>query len=225
MMDWTPLRDIPDPALVVMCGASGSGKSTLATFWDGQVVSSDQLRALIAAAGVPADDNRDTFDLVHRVSGHAAAPGAAHRGGRHQRGPRAPAPAAGLAADTEVSRRRGGLLAAAGDLPGPQRGPDAGQVPEDVVRRQYKRLTAEMPSKSEGFERVIVTGGESWLARHGGRELPLCCAPDGWGRTTTPGWRARRTAWPWPGRTGHVMACYAPACYGVRGYGRADEAP
>ena len=127
-MDWTPLRDIPDPALVVLCGASGSGKSTLATFWHGQVVSSDALRDLIGA-GQDAEDHRDTFDLVHRIVAMRL-----RRGLRTvvdaTNGPRvAPAPAAGAGCGAPGARLRGGVLAAAGDLPGAQRGPER-VVPE-----------------------------------------------------------------------------------------------
>jgi predicted kinase len=165
-MDWAPLRDIPDPALVVLCGASGSGKSTLATFWPGQVVSSDALRALIGA-GQDGDGHRDTFDLVHRITAM-----------RLLRGLRTVVDATNV-----TCQHRRPLLSYAGSRGIPAvavvcwppletclarnaaRSARCGRVPEDVVRRQYAALVAEMPSQAEGFARVIITGGESWLGQ------------------------------------------------------------
>lgn len=163
-MDWTPLRDIPDPALVVLCGAAASGKSTIATFWDGQVVSSDALRELIGA-GQDREGHRETFDLVHRVVAM-----------RLRRGLRTV-----VDATSTAQWHRGPLLAlaAAHQVPAVavvcwptleaclarNAGRTQGRVPDAVVTRQYEQLIAQMPSKAEGFERVIVTGGDSWLAR------------------------------------------------------------
>lgn len=170
-MDWTPLRDIPDPALVVMCGASGSGKSTLATFWHGEVVSSDALRELIAGPVWSADDNHDTFALLHRVVA-----------GRLRRGLRTVVDATNVA---RAHRDPLLYLASAWEVPAyavvcwPTLGTclarnearSSGRVPEDVVRRQYEQLTAQMPSRAEGFERVIITGGDDWVGQAARDEL------------------------------------------------------
>ena len=226
MMDWTPLRDIPDPALVVMCGASGSGKSTLATFWDGQVVSSDALRALIGA-GQESEDHRDTFDLVHRAVDM-----------RLRRGLRTVVDATNVAREhrrplLSYADSRGVPAAAVVCWPPLETCLERNAarervVPEATVRRQYETLIAQMPSKAEGFERVIITGGESWLARRGGRELPPSCAPTTpWGRTTTPGWRPRRTAWALAGRCapGHRDGLLRPGLLRTIDYMNAEGAP
>jgi predicted kinase len=161
-MDWTPLRDIPGPALVVLCGAAGSGKSTLATAaWPGEVVSSDALRELTGAGQAAVA----SVDLVHRITAM-----------RLRRGLRTVVDATNTA-----QWHRGPLLALAAEHAVPayavvcwppletclerNEGRSAGRVPQDVVRRQYGQLTAQMPSQAEGFARVIITGGESWLGQ------------------------------------------------------------
>jgi predicted kinase len=161
-MDWTPLRDIPDPALVVLCGASGSGKSTIATYWPGQVVSSDALRELIGA-GQDREDHREVFDLLHRI--------VAMRLRRDLR--------TVVDATNTAQWHRGPLLALAAAHQVPayavvcwptlvtclQRNAHRaeGRVPENVVRSQYEQLTEQMPSRAEGFAQVIITGAADWL--------------------------------------------------------------
>ncbi len=60
---------IPRDALVVMVGVAGSGKSTFARrhFAPTQVLSSDQLRAVIADDPTAQDATEDAFDLLHRI--------------------------------------------------------------------------------------------------------------------------------------------------------------
>jgi predicted kinase len=159
------LRDIPDPALIVLIGAAGSGKSLLAQEnWPGKVVSSDALRALAGTGEADMDATADAFEILHQVV-HA-------RMRRHlttcvdatnvARAHRLPllsyadsydVPAVAVVAwpplETCLERNAG----------------RSRYVPEDVIRKQYLQLTAEMPARSEGFTQVIVTGGDAWLAR------------------------------------------------------------
>lgn len=163
-MDWTPPRDIPDPALVVLCGAAGSGKSTLAGLWPGQVVSSDALRELIGA-GQDRDGHRDTFDLVHRAvdmrlrRGLRTVVDATNVTCQHRRPLLSYADSRGIPAVAVVCWPPLETCLARNE------GRSSGRVPQDVVRRQYEALTAQMPSQAEGFAQVIITGGESWLGR------------------------------------------------------------
>lgn len=159
------LAQLPGNALIVMCGVSGSGKSTLANAtWPGEVVSSDELRELIAGPAWSADDNHDVFALLHRI---------VHQ--RLRRGLRTVVDA------TNTARwHRDPLHALAGEHGAPVvavvcwpplktcLARNAGRervVPEDVVRRQYAELTGQLPVMTEGFERVIITGASSWITR------------------------------------------------------------
>ena len=60
---------IPDPGLVVLCGPAGSGKSTWTArhFAGTEVVSSDQLRAMICDDPGDQTVNGPTFELLHRL--------------------------------------------------------------------------------------------------------------------------------------------------------------
>lgn len=60
---------IPRDALVVLVGVAGSGKSTFAArhFPPTQVLSSDQLRALITDDPAAQAATDDAFDLLHRI--------------------------------------------------------------------------------------------------------------------------------------------------------------
>jgi alkanesulfonate monooxygenase SsuD/methylene tetrahydromethanopterin reductase-like flavin-dependent oxidoreductase (luciferase family)/predicted kinase len=60
---------VPDPALVVLVGASGSGKSTwaLARYRSPEVVSSDDLRAVVGSGPADLDASADAFDLLERI--------------------------------------------------------------------------------------------------------------------------------------------------------------
>jgi len=60
---------LPDPALVVLIGAAGSGKSTwaLERFRRAEVVSSDDLRAIVGSGPADLDASADAFDLLERI--------------------------------------------------------------------------------------------------------------------------------------------------------------
>ena len=61
--------EIPDPSLVVLCGASGSGKSTFAArhFADTEIVSSDRCRALVGDDEADQAVTAEAFDLLHTI--------------------------------------------------------------------------------------------------------------------------------------------------------------
>lgn len=60
---------LPEPGLVVLCGASGSGKSTFARrhFAPTEVVSSDQCRALVGDDETDQTVTGEAFDLLHTI--------------------------------------------------------------------------------------------------------------------------------------------------------------
>jgi F420-dependent oxidoreductase-like protein len=63
-----PLR-LPDPCLVVLVGAAGSGKSHWAQEWfgDGQIVSSDRLRAAVGTGERDQRASRDAFEVLDLI--------------------------------------------------------------------------------------------------------------------------------------------------------------
>jgi alkanesulfonate monooxygenase SsuD/methylene tetrahydromethanopterin reductase-like flavin-dependent oxidoreductase (luciferase family)/predicted kinase len=60
---------LPDPALVVLVGAAGSGKSTWAAahYRRAEVVSSDELRAVVGSGPADLDASVEAFDLLERI--------------------------------------------------------------------------------------------------------------------------------------------------------------
>ena len=66
-----PVITIPDPCLVVLIGAAGAGKSTFAARWfePDEVLSSDDLRALIAGDAADQRATGPAFEALHRMLG------------------------------------------------------------------------------------------------------------------------------------------------------------
>ncbi len=64
-----PDEPIPDPALVVLVGASGSGKSTWAEsrYRSAEIVSSDELRAVVGSGRHDLDASTDAFALLDLI--------------------------------------------------------------------------------------------------------------------------------------------------------------
>ena len=67
--DTEPWAVIPDPALVVLVGAAGSGKSTWAAqhYRPAEIVSSDQLRAVVGSGEHDLDASEDAFALLEHI--------------------------------------------------------------------------------------------------------------------------------------------------------------
>lgn len=74
MLDTRVLR-LPDPCLVVMIGAAGSGKSTVAArlFAPNEILSSDDLRAVVAGDARDQRATRTAFAILHRQLGRRLA--------------------------------------------------------------------------------------------------------------------------------------------------------
>ncbi len=68
-LDHEPTAAIPDPALVILVGASGSGKSTWAAqhYLPREIVSSDQLRAVVGSGEHDLDASDDAFSLLDQI--------------------------------------------------------------------------------------------------------------------------------------------------------------
>jgi predicted kinase len=64
-----PDAAIPDPALVVLAGPAGSGKSAWAAarYRPQEVVSSDQLRAVVGSGEHDLDASADAFTLLDQI--------------------------------------------------------------------------------------------------------------------------------------------------------------
>ena len=149
---------IPDPALVVLAGASGSGKSTWARarYRADEVVSSDDLRAVVGSGPNDLDASQDAFRLLDLIVA-----------GRVRRGLATVVDTVGL----DAGRRRGYLdLARAHGLPAVVvafdtppalcRERNAGRdrpVPARVLTTQLRGIREALAAVgSEGWHRVVV---------------------------------------------------------------------
>jgi len=175
----TPSRipvEVRRPGLLVLVGAAGSGKTTLATrlFAPDEVISSDELRAVVS--GDPADQRatRTAFGILHREVGRWLTQGRlvvvdatnvepAARRSLLQRA------AAAHASATAV------VLALPDELVHARNAGRPGRpVPRDVVERHLARMTdlvgagvlsAIATLSAEGFARVVVVRTDDEVAR------------------------------------------------------------
>jgi predicted kinase len=140
------------------------------------VVSSDVLRALTGTGEADMDATADAFEILHQVVRarmrrrlttcvDATNVARKHRLPLLSYAASYDVPAVAVIAWPPLATCLERHAARAGN------GNRASVVPENVIRQQYIQLVAEMPSRSEGFARVIVTGGEDWAARAGEARL------------------------------------------------------
>jgi alkanesulfonate monooxygenase SsuD/methylene tetrahydromethanopterin reductase-like flavin-dependent oxidoreductase (luciferase family)/predicted kinase len=163
---------LPDPALVVLVGAAGSGKSTWALdhYRVAEVVSSDDLRAVVGSGPADLDASSDAFDLLERI---VAA--------RLSRGLTTVVDTLGLDAERRIAwrdaARSAGLAAAVVllDTPGEEcRRRNARRdrpVPAPVLAEQVRRAagTREILA-TEGWDHVELVGAVA--AGNAGRVAP-----------------------------------------------------
>jgi alkanesulfonate monooxygenase SsuD/methylene tetrahydromethanopterin reductase-like flavin-dependent oxidoreductase (luciferase family)/predicted kinase len=185
---------LPDPALVVLVGPSGSGKSHWAAerYRAEEVVSSDDLRALVGSGRHDLDASADAFDLLERV--------VAARVGR-----RLTTVVDTLGTDAERRLRWLGLARSAGlpavvvvvDTPVAEaRARNAARdrpVPAAVLAGQVKRHAAVVPLLAEeGWDEVVTVPGGS----EGSGRVPDAGPGTGVGHTTPRPPRGERPARP-----------------------------
>jgi alkanesulfonate monooxygenase SsuD/methylene tetrahydromethanopterin reductase-like flavin-dependent oxidoreductase (luciferase family)/predicted kinase len=155
--------DLPDPAVVVLVGASGSGKSYWAVrhYRAEEIVSSDQLRAVVGSGPADLDASADAFALLDTI--------VAARAGR---GLTVVADTLGLddvrRADFLNLARRSGLpaVAVAFDVDEPlARSRNAQRdrpVPARVLAAQHQRMRVVSAAlDDEGWDAVVRLGGEA----------------------------------------------------------------
>jgi alkanesulfonate monooxygenase SsuD/methylene tetrahydromethanopterin reductase-like flavin-dependent oxidoreductase (luciferase family)/predicted kinase len=152
---------LPDPAVVVLVGAAGSGKSTWAAahYRRAEVVSSDDLRAVVGSGPADLDASVDAFDLLERIVAARLSRGLTtvvdtlgldvERRRAWLAGARAavlPAVAVVLETPGDECRRRNALR----DRP----------VPAGVLAEQVRRVSAVVEDLvAEGWDRVEIVSG------------------------------------------------------------------
>ncbi|HEY7044033.1 MAG TPA: LLM class flavin-dependent oxidoreductase [Nocardioidaceae bacterium] len=153
---------LPDPALVVLVGASASGKSTWAQarFRSAEIVSSDDLRAVIGSGRHDLDATDEAFSLLDQIVAGRLRRGlttvvdtlgldAVRRRGQRDLGKAAALPTVAVLFDTpaELCRRRN----AARDRP----------VPARVLTDQLKRFRPVLDEvAAEGWDLVTTVAGD-----------------------------------------------------------------
>ena len=154
---------IPDPALVVLVGPSGCGKSTWAAarYLAREIVSSDQLRAIVGSGEHDLDASADAFALLDQIVS-----------ARARRGLTVVVDTLGLDQDKRLDylalARRGGLPAVAvvfgtsGELCRQRNRARDIPVPAAVLAAQLRRLpTVREQVTAEGWDVVLhADGGE-----------------------------------------------------------------
>jgi len=158
---------VTDPSLVVLVGAAGSGKSTFAArhFADGEILSSDRFRALIAGDEADQSATRAAFgrlhqDLVRRLAnGLLTVVDATSVESTARRALVVRATAASMPATAIVLDLPSRTVLARND------GRRARVVPEDVVRGHLERLRASLDGpvpqiRGEGFAGIVILRDE-----------------------------------------------------------------
>jgi len=177
---------IPDPALVVLVGAAGSGKSTWAAahYRPTEVISSDDLRALVGSGTADLDASNDAFQILDQVVT-----------GRTRRGLTVVVDTLGLDPERRAGwaalARSAGLptVAVVFDTPGATcRARNAARdrpVPASVLGAQLQRVRdVRSELAGEGWE-VHVVGGEEAAAMPTGSPTSSSTTPSARARTLT----------------------------------------
>jgi alkanesulfonate monooxygenase SsuD/methylene tetrahydromethanopterin reductase-like flavin-dependent oxidoreductase (luciferase family)/predicted kinase len=148
---------LPDPALVVLVGPSGSGKSTWARaqYRQQEIVSADDLRAVVGSGRHDLDASTDAFTVLDLIVA-----------GRLRRGLTTVVDTLGLDADRRrgyldlASRHRMAAVAVAFDAPGGlcrlRNARRDRPVPARVLAQQQRAFRAALPDlPDEGWTRVV----------------------------------------------------------------------
>ena len=196
------VEGVPDPALVVLVGASSSGKSTWARqrYRAPEIVSSDELRAVVGSSRHDLDASADAFGLLDDILA-----------ARMRRGLTTVVDTLGL----DAERRRGYLdLARTAGLPAVA---VHFEVPAALARERNARLDRPLPAgvltaqltrarqaaellDAEGWDRVIMVGADDAPpaperassaqppAERGEPRFVLQLSRFGWGEDDPAGW-------------------------------------
>jgi predicted kinase len=167
---------VPVPSLIVLIGAAGSGKTSLATrlFDPDEVISSDELRAVVSGDAADQRATRPAFAILHRelrlrlASGRLVVVDATSVEERARRALLRGTRAAGTAATALVLALPGDLVHARNEarLDRP--------VPAEVVERHLARVAGLVADgdaaavgtlRGEGFDTVVILRSDDEIAR------------------------------------------------------------